>query len=292
MTFRSLFAAPLLLVLAAPPVAAQTAAEILDTAVEHYERRMADVENYTVVQETNGTTLVTYYEKEVLDGRPVFVPRTAGTPTAGPVDLGWAGAGGEKGETADGYARLRGMADEFEVTGSGKVEGHDTWVLEARDASGLDMGGDAFTPHSVVFQVDRETYIVRQIQMEGDMDVNGTTRPVAMEIMMSDYRDVEGVLHPFRTTMSIEGLNESMSAEDRAQMEEVRQQMAEMEKRLAEMPAAQRRMVEQQLEQMGGMAGLQKQMDAMADGRIETVVTEIRVNQGPPEELSRDGGRR
>jgi hypothetical protein len=102
---------------------------------------------------------------------------------------------------------------------------------------------------------------------------------------------VDGLLHPFRTVTVFEGMQDAIPEEDRAemteQMEEMRRQMAAMEEQLEDMPPAQRRMVEQQLERMGGVEGLQAraegQMGMLESGRMERVVRELRVNAGPPD---------
>lgn len=60
-------------VISPPCLLAQSADEILATAVSRHDLRMADVENYTLVQEMNGVATSTYYEKRTVDGRPVFV---------------------------------------------------------------------------------------------------------------------------------------------------------------------------------------------------------------------------
>lgn len=63
--------------LAPDAVRAQSAQEIVTTAVERYAERVADAENYTLVQQMNGAPQTVYYEKRSVDGRPVFEPLTA-----------------------------------------------------------------------------------------------------------------------------------------------------------------------------------------------------------------------
>lgn len=480
MTLRPLSLGSLLLILPAT-TAAQTAQQILDAAVERYEQRVADIDDYTVVQEANGTEQITYYEKRTMDGHPVFVPQTATDLAVSRAGLSWGqlqgmllnafsgagmqalagelraadqdqlavlvgsfgqrlgtgggdvaaaakdalvsagtdalkdalvdaaidaglqalatGIGGAAGaqvgmivqalRDADGfgdalgnlaaalprmvgasvpgagqapggmpggmntmpggmpggpmgapmpsdarslalsaaasagvgmlvgmgaravggflsdddpaetdpYAMLRRLSDRFEVAGTGEIEGRRTWTLEANDPSGIDVGADEFAPRSIRFHMDSEDYVIRRVEMEGDMDVEGQRRPVTVVVQLDDYRDVEGLLHPFRTTIAFDGMDAGISdeeaAEMSAQMEEARRQMAEMEKQLAQLPPEQRQMIEQQMERMGGMPGMQQmesQMDALAAGRMETVVQEVRVNQGPPEELTGPAG--
>jgi hypothetical protein len=477
MTLRPLPLACLLLVLPAV-VAAQTAQEILGAAVERYEQRVADIDNYSVIQETNGTGQVTYYEKRTVDGHPVFVPQTAADVAVSRAGLSWGqlqgmllnafsgagmqalagelqsanhdqlavlvgsfgqrlgGGGGDVASAAKGalvsagtdvlkdalvdaaidaglqalatgiggaagaqvgiivqalrdsdgfgdalgnlaaalprmvgsavpgggqgpggmpggmntmpggipggpmgapvpsdpkslalsaaasagvgmlvgmgaravggmfsdedpadsdpYAMLRRLSDRFRVVGSGDIEGRPAWILEATDPDGIDVGDDEFAPRSIRFHMDRADYVIRRVEMEGDMDMEGERRPVTVVVQLDDYRDVQGLLHPFHTTIAFEGMNTGMSDEEAAemseQMEQARRQMAEMKEQLAQLPPEQRQMIEQQMERMGGMPGMQQmeaRMDALAAGRMETVVQEVRVNEGPPEELTR-----
>jgi predicted secreted Zn-dependent protease len=98
--------------------------------------------------------------------------------------------------------------------------------------------------------------------IEGRMRSQGRTTDVTTTVDLLDYREVSGMLHPFRSVVKIEGLGQTADPETRKQLEE-------MKKQLAEMPEAQRKMVEEMLKsQMGG--GM----------NIELVVQELRVNQG------------
>lgn len=206
-------------------------------------------------------------------------------------------SGDDEPDSADPYAVLRRLSDRFTLTGSETIDGHPVWVLAAEDAGGIDVGGEEFRPTSITVHLDRESEVIREVRMEGEADMDGSRGPMEVAVRLEDYRDVQGLLYPFRTVTTFRGPGEGMSAAEReemsARMEEARRQMAEMEKQLAQLPPEQRRMVEQQLEQMGGASGLQeragRQMEALAEGRMESVVGEVRVNQGPPEELT--GGR-
>lgn len=298
MARRPRIALPLaLLSLAVPaPALAQSGGEILETALDRHAARVAEIDDYTVVQEINGVEQVTYFEKRMVDGFPVFVPpREAGGPDDVPAGLGpvaWMGGGGGGADDAPVGAHPFGafarQADRFRVAGTETVDGHPSWILEADDPASVDLGVDGFTPSAIAFRVDRDEYVIRAIHVEGELDADGERRPVSYDVRLGDYRDVEGMLHPFRMVMTFEGMNDSMSAEERAemaaQMEEAKRRMAEMEEQLARMPAAQRKMVEEQMKRMGGADGMQRQMEALAAGKVEVIVKEVRVNEGPPED--------
>jgi len=209
-------------------------------------------------------------------------------------------SGDDEPET-DTYTMLSRLQGRTRLAGAETVDGAEVWVLEVDDPGELGLDEDGgFEPSSLTFHLDRRMYVPRRVVMAGTVEVEGERRPVTAVTRLEDYREVDGILHPFRTVTAMEGLGETLSDEEREEMAERRaemeEQMAEMEERMAEMeeqldqlPPAQRRMIE---EQMKNMPAMQQQamegMDAMASGgTMEMVVrvTEIRVNEGPPDDL-------
>jgi hypothetical protein len=91
--------------------------------------------------------------------------------------------------------------------------------------------------------------------------------------VLSDYRDVEGILHPHLLNITATGLAAGMSEEE---AEEARKSLADMEEQLEGMDASQRAMVERM---MGGQ--LEKLRKMLESGQFEiTVITkEVRVNE-------------
>ena len=207
--------------------------------------------------------------------------------------------GGGK-ERVDEFVILGRLQGRARIDGSEKIDGRECWVLVADDVAGLDFGaGDEFAPASLTLLLDVEELVPRGGAMEGEMTIEGERRPVTARLSIEDYREVGGMLHPFSTTVAFEGLGQTMSEEDRRkmkkeaeklrkEMERSRKQREEMEQQLAQLPPEQRRMVEQQL---GNLPAIQeralRQMEAMAEGiqEMTIVVKEMRVNEGPPEEL-------
>lgn len=271
-----LFVAPLVTLVPAT-AEAQSAGEILQTALERYEARMEGIDDYSVTQEVMGMSTTTYFEKQTVDGHPVF--RVASSSVQG---MGMEETGSLDDEAVTNpYRFLPEVTDRATLDGSETLDGLDTWAVSIDDFSGLDFGaptpdeGD-FRPTRGVFYLDKDDYLLRQMRVEGEMERDGEAAPVTMVARMSDYREVEGLLHPFRIDMRIEGITAAVSEEERAEIE---QQMEQLQQQLESMPESQREMAE-------GMMGpqLEQMREMLSSGAMEMTleVTELRVNEGPP----------
>lgn len=253
---------------AALPARAQSAQEVIDAALEKYEARMEGVENYTVVQEAMGFTTTTYFEKEVVDGHAVFRARAVMGQEMGQQDL------------TDPYEAFRKVAGTAEVKGKETVDGEESFVVYVPDIEKAmpseDVQGD-FSIEDGTFYLDTDDYVVRKMVMTGTQKQNGQEHPVTMTALFTDYRDVKGVLHPWRMEMSIEGFQTDISQED---MEEMREQMKELDEQMKNMPEAQRQMMEQMLKPQ-----MERLQQMLASGAMDFTVTvkELKVNEGPPE---------
>lgn len=256
---------------------AQSAEEIFEAALQDYEARAAGVDNYTMVQEVMGMETVTYFEKRDVEGRAVFVPVVDDLPDDADVGM------------ENPYALLPKLGQRATVEGTEEVDGERSWVLQVDDFSGLDLkrsigaaGRGEFTPTSGRFWMDVDDHVLRKMWMEGEVRQNGETAPVSMEARFSDYREVEGMLHPFQLFVRAEGFADAaISPEER---EQAKQALRELEEQLEEMPDAQRRMVE------GAMRGQVDQLRQMVEGgtmEFTSTVKEILVNEGPPGGSSR-----
>lgn len=254
------------LVCTAAPLTAQSAEEILRTSLERHEERMEGIDRYTVVQEAMGFETVLTFERAEIDGHTVFVPEgqdaTANQQAAGFYDL---------------YPK---MVERAEVRGREIVDGEECWIVGVDDLEGMDfgegmaMGGDGdFVPRTMTMYIDGDNYLPRRVAMEGDITSDGETRPMTADIHLADYRDVEGMLHPFETRIVATGIAPGMSEED---MEKSQESLAQMETQLAEMDASQRAMVERM---MGPQ--IKKLREMLESGQFEITVTtkEVRVNE-------------
>lgn len=259
------------------PVSAQSGGEVLRTAVDRYEERMEGVENYTVAQEAMGFQAEIYYERQEVDGRSVFVPRLTG------------GSAAMQGAPESPYAELGALADRAEHRGTEVVNGAESHVVTVDDFQGVDIwnptGGGAsgdFTPERATFYIDTGDHLIRRMEMRGSTSMQGREGEVSFTADFQDYREVEGMLHPFMVQVTVDGVADQMSPEERRRLQE---SLEEMRARMEEMPEEQRRMMEQM------MQGQLEQMEAMLSGGtmdLTVEVTEIRVNEGPPESDPRE----
>ena len=247
------FFLPLALVFLVPAAAAQRSSQdVVERMRDAYAAMYEGVDDYTI--ETDLYTMV--YEREP-DGGPLAF-RSAmqmdGVGGGNSMDMGGAGLSEEQ---------LRQMADATTYEGTADVDGQATHVLYAADLSTFDENIESGSGR---FYISADSWMPVKMEMNAVQD----GRPIDMEMRFSDYRTVDGILYPFLTEMEMKNLNDAMSAEDRAQLEQ-------MERQLAEMPAEQRAMMERMLGDQ-----LAKLKEAMASGSFtqEVRVQSITVNGG------------
>jgi hypothetical protein len=289
-TIRAI-AVPLVLAAVVPAVRAQSAKSVMDHMLAEYERRAEGVNDYTLVQETMGLTMVMYMVKETVNGHPVFHAKSFSVLGAPTPQAQGAKHQMEAMPTDDMYAMADQLVAHAEYAGRETVDGNETHVIVLNDLSALQLtkapqsDGNEFVMKRGKMWVDGNLWVPRRMEFQGTMKTENGTSDITTTVNLSDYRDVNGVLQAYHTTMQVSGLAGAMSPEMKKQMAdpETQKKLAELKKQLAEMPEAQRAMMEkmmkgqlEQLEKMSASGG-----DAMT---FETVVKEVRVNAGPPKD--------
>jgi len=257
---------------------AQSAAEIMQRAVEAQAERLSGIENITLVQEVMGMETSMYMEKRDMGGTSVLYPVSVtmgGMTQPVPQDMSQADWASPFQEAWVERARL---------VGEEELDGRQVQVLVIDDFSGLEMPsvpsssqqGADLRPVSIRFWMDTDQYLTRKVftELEGT-DPEGNPTSVQMEMFLEDYRDVDGYVHPFVTRTVMQGMMEAADLD----RDEVRAQLEEMRAQLESMPQAQRAMVE-------GMMGAQiERLEGMLEGEggMEMTITvkEIKVNSGP-----------
>lgn len=247
------------LALSATEASAQSAREIMDTALEKYRQQTEDVQAYTVTQEVMGATITHRFVKQEVEGHEVFVP--AGDTAAGQLPRGWGNP----------YQMFPALAERATLHGTTPMNGHESWILRVTDFSGLDLESmtpegarGEFQPDSITLYLDRERHLLRGLEMEGKMAAGDSTRPISVRARFRDYRDVEGMMHPFRMEVSVEGMTAALSPAER---QAARQQLQALEARMEQM-------TEQEREMMEGMMGpqLQKFRQMLDSGTLDTTI--------------------
>jgi hypothetical protein len=263
----------------AAPASAQTAQEILARAMAQHEHRLEGVENLTLRQEVMGIPTTTYLVKETVDGHAILRPEAVDA-IGVDMDLGE--------EPWDLWADPRAMygewADRWDLEGEGSVDGSATWRMVLTDFEGIDLDDDpvpggegTFEARRMVLEMETDRLVPLRMVMEGEVVEGGEGRPVAVAMRFSDYRTVDGYLHPFRIVMEMDVASADISPEE---IQEAREALEEFRRELDEVPEAQRDMLEQM---MGEQLQMLERMVAGEGLEVEIRVTDLRVNEGPPD---------
>jgi hypothetical protein len=254
------------------PASGQSVQAVVDQMYDALERQSEGVDNYTVVQSVMGFETVTYFEKEVVDGRPVFMVRE----TAG----GGAVMSAEEMAFGDITALGSDLVDHGRYAGREQVDGRDVHVIAIDDLTQLDFAAPSgpedmeFVAKSGRIFVDAEMGIPRRMAFDGQATTPSGMHDVTTTVDLRDYREVQSLLIPYLSVVSIEGIEAMIDPEMQAQYEEMRRQ-------LESLPESQRAMFEQM------MGAQMEQIERMMAGdggpmTMEITVTEVRVNTGPP----------
>jgi hypothetical protein len=257
-------------------VSAQSVSDIVEDMYDAYEQQVEGIDNYTLVQSVMGFESTSYFEKEIVDGRPVF--RMQGSSAAG---SGFNfSLGGEDTGAGDVYMFGPDLIEHGRYEGREQIDGNSVHVIAIDDLSQLELAQQS-TPDDMDFQprdgrlfIDAEMLIPRRMEFVGDAVTPDGETEVTVTVDLLDIRSVDGLLVPHHTSMQISGLQAMIDPE-------MQEQLREMEQQLAALPAEQRQMMERmmgaQLEQLRQM--MSGGGDAMS---VEVNVTEVRVNSGPP----------
>lgn len=275
---RGFSAALVSTVILATGASAQSVQDVIDGMYAAYERQSQGIDDYTLVQTAMGIETASYFEKEMVGGRPIFRLRSSGTNGV------TFGLGGEDTGQGDVYLFGPQVVEHGRYAGREQIDGNAVHVIAVDDASRLDFAqppsGDEmeFTAKSFRLFIDVEASVPRRMEFVGDARTPDGAEELTIRVDLTDIRDVSGMLIPHRTVVQIDGIQGMIDPEMQAQL-------AEMERQLAALPADQRQMMERmlgpQMEQIRAMMGGAASGGGM---NIEVTVSEVRVNTGPPRE--------
>jgi hypothetical protein len=275
---RNSLAVLVAMVLSFADLGAQTVQQIVNNAKAAAVRRAASVNNYTVVQDMNGLESTIYYEKQMVDGFPVFTSRRADLNLPGARGRGGRGSGEDEAmRKASSVMATKEFVERAKLQGTETVDGKRTYKILVENLGTLEafrgMAANSnvqVTPKTMTMNIDATEYVpIRLILTMSVAMGGGSAQDMSMTSTMTDYRNVQGVLHPFRVTMSRSG-GPDMSGANAA----MQAQLDQMKAALANLPPEQRELAEDALASRMGGAG--------AMGELVTVTKSLRVNTGPP----------
>ncbi len=241
------------------------AVKILEKMQEAFEKSIEGIDDFVMVKDQ----YTVYNKKAWENGRPYFKTRTEmehidgieSTSTASESNI----------YSQDVYSSLLKNAV---YEGTKELNGHEVHVLFVNELEGFIEDPDVEeTIEDFWLYIDSNDWVVRKMKfvMEFITD-DGEIKEIEPLIRNSDFRNVEGMIIPYKTTTIISGL--ALSDEER---KEAYEQLEEMEEELAQMTPEERRMVEQM---MGDQLEQYKRMLDEDEIEIVSRVKEIKVNTG------------
>ena len=267
--------------IAPAPAFATDAQDIIDKVLELEQERREGVNRYVVEQEVMGQVSKITFERTTVkgpDGKPMETFRMVL-----PDEMLQAAPGEDPVMSQDDFEdmaqeavySIAAFSESAELVGTETVEGRKAYHLVAENLDrrrSIDTGQE-FVLQTINAWVDSEMYVPLKLVMDGTMDTDGTPRPVTIETIERDYRNVPGsnMYEPYQQVMRLTG---EMADETKRQMEEARTHLAEFEKQMAEMPESQRQMM---MSMMGEQIEMMRKMAAGDGLEITTTVRSITV---------------
>lgn len=193
------------------PTASPGLSQVVDAALDGYRARIEGVRDYTTIVETSDVRDTVRFEREMLNGLPVFVPVT--------------GPGSElpRRATQDPYALLTALSPENAVlAGRETVDGEPCHVIGITSFDDPALGrffgpllsSGIATPEEMKLLLDVDEHLPRRMSFRGVMSLGAESLPMTYTVHFRDYREVEGLVHPFLTeaTVAVERSDERRAA--------------------------------------------------------------------------------
>ena len=204
---RSIVLTILLAAVATVNVRGQSVAEVVQGMYLVAERQAATVDDYTLTQLVMGTETFSYFEKELIDGHPVF--RLQMSDGAG-FSLSLAGQDYGLGDVFV-YGPL--LVEHGRYEGTEQLGNFPVHVIAVDDAGAMAIvppsgaSGTEFTTKSLRLYVDANMMLPRRIVLTGDAATAVGPAELTIQIDMQNYLPIESLWVPFRTTLSVSGAN-------------------------------------------------------------------------------------
>jgi hypothetical protein len=186
---------------------AQSVAEVIDGMYAAVERQAAGVQDYTLSQQVMGFDTYSYFEKEMVDGHPVFKLQMSD-------GAGFSfGLGGEDVGLGDVFIYGPRFLEHGVYAGTEQIGNFTVHVLAVEgDAAGQIVpprGPDQveYRPRAVRLYVDAQMMVPRRIVLEGDAITDTGPQPLGIQLDMQNYLPIESMWVPFKTTLLIAGMS-------------------------------------------------------------------------------------
>ncbi len=183
----------------------QTVPQVVEGMYAAAERQAAGVEDYTLTQVVMGTETFSYFEKELIDGHPVF--RMQMSDGAG-FSLSLAG---EDYGLGDVFVYGPRLIEHGRYAGTEQLGNFNVHVLAVDDAATLEIvpptqaGDAAFTAKSLRLYVDTTLMMPRRIVLVGDAATAAGPAELTIQIDLQSFLPIESLWVPFKTTLQVAG---------------------------------------------------------------------------------------
>ena len=186
---------------------AQSVAEVIEGMYAAVERQAASVQNYTLSEQVMGFDTYSYFEKELVDGHPVFRLKMSD-------GSGFSfGLGGEDVGLGDVFIYGPKFLEHGVYAGTEQMGNFTVHVLAVEgDAAGEIVpprGPEQveYRPRAVRLYVDAQMMVPRRILLEGDALTDLGPQSLSIQVDMQSILPIESMLVPFKTTLQIAGMS-------------------------------------------------------------------------------------
>lgn len=241
------------------------AEKILEDFRKNYESSIKGIEDFVVVTEQH----TTYYKKAWDNGHPYFISKTDMQLIEDEAEYdSWNIFSPEK------YAEIKKSAT---YQGTSTINGHDVHVIQIDNPEVMldEFENDDYVEDIRDFRlyIDPEDWVVRKIEFDVAFATeDGERRNGEMQVIESDFRNIEGMMVAHRSEIRYSGL--ALTDDERREAEKG---MKEMEKEMEKMPENQRQMMEQMMGKK-----MEEFTKMIREDQVEfvTEVKEVKVNTG------------
>jgi hypothetical protein len=186
-------------------VAGQSVAEVVQGMYAAAEKEAEGVNDYALTQLVMGTETFNYYEKEIIDGHPVFLSKMAGG-----TDFSLSLAGDDYG-VGDVFIYGPRLIEHGRYAGMEQIGNFSVHVLAVDDASALGLvpptGADPneFSAKSLALYVDATLMVPRRIVLVGEVATAAGPAEMTIQIDLQNLLPIESFWVPFKTTVTVAG---------------------------------------------------------------------------------------